>query len=258
MHQASVGFHCPNCVVKGTQKVMSGRAAFGAAFTPTLTYALMGINIAIFLIGEAVGKDRILIDFAAIGRAVLVDRSAGTSVDTSHQYYRLVSSGFLHWNIIHIGLNMWALYSLGPTVERALGRLRFGLVYTAALLAGGAGAVFVSPHSLSAGASGALYGLFGALVIVYRQAGVDVMRSGLGISILINAVITVTLPGISLGGHVGGFVGGLAAASIAVHGPKVLGSSKTGLVALGALGPLFLLIGVLAVAMSSLAGILVS
>ena len=261
MHQASVGFHCPNCVAKGKQKVISGRAAFSAAFTPTLTFALMGLNIVIFLLGTAVGDQRILTDFSAVGRAILFEQGSSgvTRVDTSHQYYRLLTSGFLHWNIIHIGLNMWALYNLGPTVERALGRLRFGLVYVAALLAGGAGAVIVSPHSLSAGASGALYGLFGALVIVYRREGIDVMRSGLGISILINFVITVTLPGtlpgISLGGHVGGFVGGLAAAWIAVHGSQALGSTKAAFVALCALLPLLLALGVLAVSRSSLVGI---
>ncbi len=257
MHQASVGFHCPNCVAQGKQKVLSGRAAFSGAFSPTLTFALMGINIAIFLVGQAVGDQRILTEFSAIGRAILFERTADgvTRVDTSHQYYRLLTSGFLHWNIIHIGLNMWALYSLGPIVERALGRLRFGLVYVAALLAGGAGAVIVSPHSLSAGASGALYGLFGALVIVYRRAGIDVMRSGLGLSILINFVITITIPGISLGGHVGGFVGGLAAAWIAVHGTQMLGSPKMALVAQWALLPVFFAIGVVAMGMSSLAGI---
>ncbi len=257
MHQASVGFHCPNCVAKGKQKVLSGRAAFGGAFTPTLTFAIMGINIAIFLIGSAVGSERILTDFAAIGRAILFEqRTSGiTRVDTSHQYYRLLTSGFLHWNIIHIALNMWALYNLGPTVERALGKLRFGLVYIAALLAGGAGAVIVTPHSLTAGASGALYGLFGALIVVYRKAGIDIMRSGLGIWIIINFAITIGFPGISIGGHLGGFVGGLAGAWIAVHGPQVLGSSKTALVALGALIPLFFAIGVFAMGVSSVVGI---
>ena len=255
MHQASVGFHCPNCTAKGKQNVRSGPAAFGGTFQPTLTLVLMGINIAIFLIGQAVGADRVLIDFSAIGRAVLLDGSTGGVTDTSHQYYRLLTSGFLHWNLIHIGLNMWALYNLGPTVERSLGRLRFGLVYVTALLAGGAGAVIVSPHSLSAGASGALYGLFGALVVVYRRHGIDVMRSGLGLSILINFVITITIPGISLGGHLGGFVGGLAATWIAVHGPRVLGSSRTALVALAALIPVFIAIGVVAMGASSQVGI---
>jgi membrane associated rhomboid family serine protease len=188
----------------------------------------------------------------------MFDASAGTTVDTSHQYYRLLTSGFLHWDIIHIALNMWALYNLGPTVERALGRLRFGLVYFAALLAGGAGAVIATPHSLTAGASGALYGLFGALVIIFRRAGIDVWRSSLGFTILINVGITIFLPGISIGGHLGGFVGGLAAAWLVVHGPRVLGSDKAAVAAAAALVPLFFAIGVVAMGMSSLTGIRVS
>ncbi len=246
MHQASVGFHCPNCTKEGKQKVLSGAAAFGGAFQPTLTYALMGLNIAIYLIGAARGPNQMLTDFSAIGRAVLIDGQTGTFVDTSHQYYRLVTSGFLHWNIIHIALNMWALYNLGPAVERSLGRLRFGLVYAVALVAGGAGAVIASPHNLSAGASGALYGLFGALVVIYRRNGINVMRSGLGISILINLVITITIPGISIGGHAGGFVGGLAATWIAVYGSRVFKSRPLALAAMVALLPLFFVIGVVA------------
>ena len=144
MHQASVGFHCPNCTKEGKQKVLSGAAAFGGVFQPTLTYALMGLNIAIYLIGAARGPNQMLTDFSAIGRAVLIDGQTGTFVDTSHQYYRLVTSGFLHWNIIHIALNMWALYNLGGPVERILGTRRFVLVYLASLVGGSAGALPVS------------------------------------------------------------------------------------------------------------------
>jgi membrane associated rhomboid family serine protease len=232
MHQASVGFHCPNCVAKGKQKVVSGRAAFGAGFQPVITLTLMAVNIGIFVIGQASNHDRVLIDYGIFGG--------------STEYYRLVTSGFLHSGLLHVALNMWALYNLGPTVERSLGRLRFSLVYAAALLAGAAGAVIASPNELTVGASGALYGLFAALVIIYRHHGLNVMRSGLGLSILLNVVFTLTIPNISIGGHAGGFVGGLIASWIALHGAKALKSNTAATVALAALVPLFFAVGVVA------------
>lgn len=232
MHQASVGFHCPNCVKQGKQKVMTGRAAFGGAFQPVVTLALMAVNIAVFLIGAARPKNQMLFDYGVFG---------GTT-----EYYRLVTSGFLHSGLLHVALNMWALYNLGPTVERSLGRLRFGLVYAVALLAGAAGAVIFTPNDLTVGASGALYGLFAALVVIYRRHGVDIMRSGLGLTILLNVVFTLAIPNISIAGHAGGFAGGLVATWLAVNGGRVLGSARNAVVALGALVPLLFVIGAVA------------
>ena len=239
MHQASVGFHCPNCVAKGKQKVVTGRAAFNAAFTPVVTYALIAINVLVFIVGvtsssepgQLSRRDTILLDYGLY---------AGT-----HDYYRLITSGFLHSGIIHIGFNMWALYSIGPVVERALGRLRFGLVYAIALLAGSAGAMIKDPHVLTVGASGALYGLLAGLVILYRRAGINVMRSGLGITILLNVFITLAVPYISIGGHIGGFIGGLGAAWLAVHGADLLKSKQLAVGLLAALVPAMFIVGVI-------------
>jgi len=232
MHQASVGFHCPNCVAKGKQKVISGRAAFSAAFTPTLTFALMGLNIAIFLLGESANVNRVFFDYGLY---------AGTD-----EYYRLVTAGFLHDGILHVGLNMWALYNLGPVVERSLGRVKFGLVYSIALLAGSAGAVLLKPDQITVGASGALYGLFGALVILYRHHGLNVMRSGLGMSIILNVVFTLTIPNISVGGHLGGFIGGIIATWVAIYGARGLKSNRAAMIALGALVPVMFVAGIVA------------
>ena len=236
MHQASVGFHCPNCVKQGKQKVMTGRAAFGAAFQPTLTYVLIGINAALWLITIAAGENRTLFDFGAFGPFIAEDG----------EWYRIVTSAFLHAGLVHLGFNMFALWNIGPVVERSLGRVGFGLVYAAALFGGSAGTLLVAPTKLTVGASGAIFGLLGTLVILYRRAGIDVWRSGLGITLLLNFVITITLPNISVGGHAGGFVGGLAAGWLLVDGPRLFKSRQGGLIAAGALIPLFALLALAA------------
>lgn len=227
MTQASIGFHCPNCAAKGATKVLQGRQAFASAFKPSLTYALIAVNVAVFLVTISKGDQSSLIDFGANGFAV----------SERGEWYRIVTSAFLHWNIIHIAFNMLALWNIGPIVERSLGRLNFGVIYAASLMGGSAGALFVSPDAITAGASGAIYGLLGALIIIFRRRGINIWQSGLGITLALNFFITVSLPNVSLGGHVGGLIGGFAATWIAVEGPRVLGSAKNALGAAVALVP---------------------
>lgn len=236
MHQASVGFHCPNCAAAGKQRVMTGRAAFGGAFMPVVTYALMAVNIALWLVTIAAGENRTLFDLGANGGFIAEEG----------EWYRIVTSAFLHAGLIHLAFNMFALYNIGPVVERAVGRVRFGLVYAAALIAGSAGALLVAPQSLTVGASGAIFGLLGALVILYRRAGIDPWRSGLGLTLLLNFMITVTLPNISVGGHAGGFIGGLAATFLLLEGERMFRSRTTALVLAAALIPAFALLAVAA------------
>jgi membrane associated rhomboid family serine protease len=112
---------------------------------------------------------------------------------------------------------MLALYILGQMVEPALGRLRFGLLYFVSLLCGSFGALLLSPDSLTVGASGAVFGLMGGAAIVARNRGFSLMESGLGLWIGINLLITFTIPRISIGGHLGGIVGGALAALILVE-----------------------------------------
>ena len=124
------------------------------------------------------------------------------------EWYRLVSSGFVHFGILHVALNMYLLYQLGRLLEPTLGSLTFGLVYGASLLGGSAGALLLSPNALTGGASGAVFGIMAAAVVGMRERGVNPLQTGLGMTFLINIVFTLAIPGISVGGHFGGAIAG--------------------------------------------------
>jgi membrane associated rhomboid family serine protease len=243
MTQASVGFHCPNCVKKGKQKVVRGPAAFGATQRPVLTYAIIAVNVAVFLYelseGDVAGRSsifKVLVDYGLNGPAIAQD----------HEWYRLITSAFLHVSIFHIALNMLALWNIGPLLERTLGRTRFGVIYAVSLVAGSAGAVLLAPNQLTAGASGAIYGLIGALIVVFRNRGISFWQSGLGLTLLLNLVFTLTFPNISIGGHLGGLVGGLVATWLFVEGARRLRQPQTVLWVCIALVPLFFVLGLAA------------
>ncbi len=202
--QVAVGSNCLDCV-KAARPDVKTRAKFWNARQPTLvTYALIGINIAVYLWTIAANRK---LDFGrfphgeytlAIAKPFLQD----------HQYYRLISSGFLHFGLFHIGVNMLLLFQLGQLLEPAIGRLRFGLLYFASLLGGSLGAVMLQPNGLTGGASGAVFGLMAAAAIGMHRRGINVFKTGIGTILVLNLVITFTLPGISVGGHVGGAIAG--------------------------------------------------
>jgi membrane associated rhomboid family serine protease len=125
-------------------------------------------------------------------------------------------------NITHIAFNMFALWILGGMLEPAIGTLRFGLIYFVSLLAGSFGALLVTPDSFTVGASGAIFGLMGAALVVLRNRGVNPMESGLVLWLVLNLLITFTLNNISIGGHIGGLIGGTLAAVVLFEGPDVL------------------------------------
>ena len=126
-----------------------------------------------------------------------------------HEYWRIISAGFLHFGIFHLAMNCWALYNLGSLTERIYGRVSFLALYFSAMAAGSLGALVLSPNSLTGGASGAIFGLLGASVMEMKSRGVPFMQSPLAGMLLINLVITFQISGISIGGHVGGLAGGL-------------------------------------------------
>ena len=130
-----------------------------------------------------------------------------------------MTSGFVHFGIIHLAFNMLLLFQLGQLLEPAIGRVRFGLLYFAALLGGSAGALLLQPNSLHGGASGAVFGLMGAAFVGMRNRGVNPFSTGLGATLMLNLVITFAIPGISIGGHIGGIVGG-AIGGYAVLAPR--------------------------------------
>jgi membrane associated rhomboid family serine protease len=196
-----VGMRCPECARQGRTKVRTMRSMTDE---PTLTYVLIGINVIAgigSLYGGNVGTEGgSLTDAWAISRGDMADG----------EYWRLLTNGFVHVGIFHLAFNMLALWILGSMLEPALGRRRFALVYFVSLLCGSLGVLLVT-DAQSAGASGAVFGLMGAAVALFRARGLSLMESGLGFWLGLNLLITFAVPGISIGGHLGGLAGGLLA-----------------------------------------------
>ena len=126
------------------------------------------------------------------------------------EWYRLISSGFLHFGVLHVGMNMFLLFQLSRMLEPTLGSVKFTLVYFASLFGGAAGALILSPNALTGGASGAVFGMMAAAIVGMRQRGVNPLQTGLGLTFLINIVLTLAIPNISIGGHFGGALAGAA------------------------------------------------
>jgi membrane associated rhomboid family serine protease len=220
MHQASVGFHCPECTKTGAQKVVR---ADQLRTRPLLAQILVAVNVAIFVLGVGSGletRPAVVVDWGLISEVPL-----GVDIGVANgEWYRLLTSGFLHVNIIHVAMNMLALYQLGNLLEPAFGRLRFGLVYIVSLLAGSFAVTLVSPGDLTLGASGAVFGLMGFAFMALRARGIDPFATSIGTTIALNLLITFTLRNyISVGGHVGGLIGGAICGWILTDiGPKHL------------------------------------
>jgi membrane associated rhomboid family serine protease len=244
MQQASVGFHCPECTKGSGQKVLR---ASQLRTKPVVTNVLIALNLAVFVAGMGSGletKDSFILDGGLVGEAV---GRTGQLVGVAHgEWWRIVTSGFLHANLIHIGFNMFVLYQLGNLLEPAFGRLRFGLVYVVALLSGGLGVLLIDPNHFTVGASGAVFGLMGAAVTAMRARGIDPFATGLGGTIAINLLLTFAIPGISIGGHVGGLIGGFVCGHLLVDvGPRYLKDPNVILGATVALGVAVLGAGIL-------------
>ncbi len=216
MNSASVGFHCPECTKTGKQKVYTGAAVFHAR--PIVTQVLLGINVLVFIVSVLMGDGL----FGAVGDdGLLRDGAAfGPFVDLNGEWYRVATAGFLHYGLIHLAFNMYALWILGPMFERSLGPTRFVFTYLACLLGGSFGALLVTPLGLTAGASGAIFGLMGVAVVSQRSMGRSIWDTGLGSVLVLNFLITFGISSISVGGHVGGFLVGLACGWIVYESPR--------------------------------------
>ncbi len=223
MVPASVGFQCPECVRGGSGTGHDARAnqprtlAGGTVVADPglITKILLGLNLAVFLAVQIRGNP-LLFELVMLGQWPQVAPFEGVA---EGQWYRLLSSAFTHQAYWHIGMNMLALWVLGPQVEAALGRARFLALYLLAALGGGTLTYVVAdPLQDSLGASGAVFGLFGAMVVLVRRLKYD-MRPIL-ILLAINLVFTFTWPNIAWEAHVGGLVVGLAIAYAMVHAPR--------------------------------------
>ena len=216
MSFAPVGIRCPEHATIGPgskqkaspkRQVQMARHRAGSLAAPA-TVVLVGINVAIYLVtmfqGAGINRPggKVLAEGALYGPAV-----------ADGDWYRLVTAMFLHGSLIHIAFNMFALYWLGTVVEEAIGTMRFVLIYFVSGLAGSAGALLLSPGEVTVGASGAIWGVMGALLVLEYMTTGSFAGQAAGL-ILINLVITFSIPNISVGGHLCGLVGGIAATYI--------------------------------------------
>jgi membrane associated rhomboid family serine protease len=228
MTATPVGMRCPDCARQKTRV----RTARTLAVDPIVTYVLIGINVLVYIgtssQGSALGgstSNSFFGDYALNGPAV----AAG-------DYWRLVTSGFLHYGILHIALNMYILWWLGRELEPSLGHVRFAAIYFASMLCGSFGALLVTPNALTAGASGAIFGLFGAAFMIGRARGIDVWRNGIGPLIVFNLVFSFVVGGVSIGGHIGGLIGGAIAGFVMEFFAQRRASTLPGITACVVLG----------------------
>jgi len=223
MRDASVGFHCPECVAEAARTVRAPRTLAGGTVSARegiVSMSLIGLNVVAFVLTLAAGGSSS--EFFQQGAMLSVDavNRAGDTLTgvAGGGYWRLLTSAFLHEGTLHILFNMYALYLFGPLVERALGVRRFIAAYlTMAIVA----SVFVywlsDPRGLTIGASGAIFGLFAMALVLLIRAGQNV--SFLLVMLAINALISLQ-GNISWQGHLGGFIAGLILGVTFAYAPR--------------------------------------
>ncbi|MDT0567853.1 rhomboid family intramembrane serine protease [Streptomyces sp. DSM 3412] len=227
MVSASVGFQCPECVRNGSgtghaPSASAPRTLAGgtvAADPRLLTKILIGANLLLFLVKESLGES-FTHRFDLIGRAWVPELGASLQGVAEGQWYRLVTSMFLHGSVTHILFNMLSLWWIGGPLEAALGRARYLTLYFVSGLAGSALTYLIAePTQASLGASGAIFGLFGATGVLMRHLKYD-MRP-LIILLVINLIFTFSpMFNIAWEAHVGGLVGGVLIGYAMVHAPR--------------------------------------
>ena len=227
MRSAAVGHQCVECVEQGAKTVRQPRTAFGGkpAGKPIVTYVLIAANVLVFAMQKAlpdVYQQFVLWPVGIAGNG---------------EVYRLLTSAFLHVDLMHILFNMWALWVVGPPLERWLGRSRFIVLYVLSALGGSVLVYLLTPvNTPTLGASGAIFGLFGATLILARKLNFDA-KFVVGL-IVINLVITFVVPAISWQGHIGGLLTGTAVAAAYAYAPQ----DRRTLIQTGAGAAVFLLL----------------
>lgn len=244
MIPASVGHQCPECVAEGRRTQRPVRTAFGGSTVGMNGYAtkvLIGINVIMLALstisaksagalagggmGGLLGGETPLLDrFGVIGQQTFVSRATGAIVRqvpygiADDQYYRLFTAMFMHYGLIHLAMNMYALWMLGRPLEAMLGPTRFTALYVICGLGGSVSSYLFQPDALSAGASTAIFGLFGALFMVLHKLGRN--ASSVVPIIVINVIFTLIVPGISISGHLGGLVTGFLVGAGIARAPR--------------------------------------
>jgi len=209
MKAASVGFHCPDCTKSGAQKVLRPGDLISK---PTLVYGIIGLCVAVFFGQMITGEG----DWAAgevyregvlFGPYVQIHDQVGRP---SGQLWRIITSGFLHGGLLHLGINMYALYAFGPVIQQAVGLGRAALIYAGGLFGGSAAVLLFNWGQPTLGASGAVLGLAGGLTGIMWARGANITQTPLFRVMLINLALPLFVPFISFWGHFGGVAGGFA------------------------------------------------
>lgn len=246
MVPASVGVQCPDCVHAGARATRQGEGPYGGrrSVKPQLTtFTLLGVNLAVYLLvllsGDGYGTWGVRLSISPWGSCLVNDGSGRYYPGVGEQacsvvegaywaagvatgaWWQVLTSAFTHAELIHLGANMLALYFLGPPLEQVLGRARFLAVYLVSALAASAAVMWLAaPDSSALGASGAIFGMLGALLVIARKSGGNYQTILMWLGI--NVVITVVGgAGISWQGHLGGLLGGLATAAVLVLPPRL-------------------------------------
>ncbi len=244
MTPTPVGMRCPECSRQRT-KVTRGTSSFGQGAAAPATYALIALNVIAFvaqiLSGSAGfdGADRAFVNFALYGPAV-----------GDGEWYRIVTGGFLHDGPLHLLFNMFALYVLGSFLEPGLGTPRFVFLYFASLLAGALGVLILDPHTFTGGASGAIFGIFGAAFVIARERRIGTVAPQIALLLVVNLAFTFGTPGISIGGHLGGLAGGFLCSLAIVAGDRGMLGPRRLRAELIAMGVIAVLAAVISVAIA--------
>jgi membrane associated rhomboid family serine protease len=270
MRDASVGHQCPECVSEGRRSVRPARTAFGggaAGRQGYVTKTLIALNVLVMVLsiisagsgtavaggsglGGLMGDSTPLTNWGAVlGYAPYTAFGEPHGV-AAGEWYRLVTAMFLHYGVVHLLLNMWALWVLGRTLEAVLGPLRFLALYLIAGLGGNIAVyLFSAPNSPAVGASTAIFGLFAAIFVIMRRLGRD--TSAIVPILVINLIFTFTVPGISVAGHLGGLVVGALMALVLAYAPRM---RRTAFQAAGGAILLVALLGLVLVRTAALTG----
>ncbi len=211
MKSASVGFHCPECVKEAGQRVYTSQSL---QFQPLATQAIIAVNVVVFFAQQAIGG--LTNDGVLFGPLI-----------AEGELWRLVTSGFLHGSLLHIGFNMYLLWMMGPQLEKAFGKAKFLLLYFGSLFAGAAAVTLFNWDAPTLGASGAVLGLAGAMAAVYQIRGLSFRDSPVFGLVVLNLALPILTSVVNLGfgrisfwGHFGGMVGGAAIAAVLIYLPE--------------------------------------
>ena len=234
MTPTPVGMRCPECSRERTKvrTLRSSQPRYPA------WQVLIAINVAVFIAELATGvtgsgtdTGSVYWHLSLLGPPLTGHNPFPPPFNGTHEYWRLLTAGFLHASLIHIGLNMLSLFFVGRALEPAIGWKNFTAVYFSSLLAGSFGALVFQPDIPTLGASTAIFGIFGALIMIAYRRGIPLWQSGLAPILLINLVFTLSVSNISIGGHLGGLIAGLIGGELIVQFHERRG--RPGLVYLG-------------------------